>query len=130
MNLNRFSILLLLAGLIATFFALDLGRFFNLDTLKAQQAMLAIYQAEQPVLTVLLFFTGYVVITRLSVPGAMFLTLVAGAIFGLGWGTVLVFFASTLGATLAFLAARLVLRDALPAKSYPAASSLPAPSRR
>ncbi|MBL8247138.1 MAG: FAD-dependent oxidoreductase [Candidatus Competibacter sp.] len=113
MSRNRLFVLLVFAGLIAAFFILDLGRFFSLDTLKAQQAALAIHQAEQPLLTALLFFIAYVVVTGLSVPGATLLTLAAGAIFGLFWGAVIVSFASTLGATLAFLAARFVLRDAV-----------------
>src|SRR6185503_13736781 len=64
-----------------------------------------------PLQTVLLYFAAYVAVTGLSLPGATLLTLAGGAVFGLLWGTVIVSFASSLGATLAFLASRFVLRD-------------------
>ena len=111
MNPRKFLFLLILAALIGAFFAFDLGRFFSLDYFKSQQAALEAWRAARPGLTAGLFFAGYVAVTGLSLPGAAVMTLVAGAIFGLLWGTVIVSFASTLGATLAFLAARFVLRD-------------------
>ncbi len=69
------------------------------------------WQASDPWRAAFAFFAAYVAVTGLSLPGAALMTLAAGAVFGLVWGTVLVSFASTLGATLAFLAARFVLRD-------------------
>ena len=111
MNPRKLLLLLALGLLVGAFFAFDLGRFFSLDYFKSQQAAIETYRAAHPGLAAGLFFLIYVAVTGLSLPGAALLTLVAGAIFGLLWGTVLVSFASTLGATLAFLTARFVLRD-------------------
>jgi len=101
---------LLVAGAIA-FFAFDLDRFLTLEALKAQQARTAAFYAVNPGRALVLFFLFYVAVTTLSLPGGALLTLVAGAIFGLGAGTLLVSFASSLGALLAFLVARSLLRD-------------------
>ena len=111
MNARKLLLLLALAVSVGAFFAFDLGRFFSLDYFKSQQAAIEAWRAARPGLTAGLFFAVYVAVTGLSLPGAAIMTLVAGAIFGLLWGTVIVSFASTLGATLAFLAARFVLRD-------------------
>ena len=72
--------------------------------------------SEEPLLTGAIFFTVYVVATALSIPGAAALTLIGGAIFGLGWGLLLISFASSVGATLAFLITRLLLKDWVQAK--------------
>ncbi len=110
MRLNkRWWLLVVMAGLLALFFAFDLGRFLSLDAVKASQADLQTWREARPLLAGLLFLAGYVAVTALSLPGALVMTLAAGAIFGLGWGTLIVSFASTIGATLAFLAARWLL---------------------
>ena len=106
---------LLLAGIIA-FFVFDLGRFFSLGFLKDSQASFQALFAEKPIQVVLVFFAAYVAVTALSLPGAAIMTLAAGAFFGLGLGTLVVSFASTLGATLAMLAARYLLRDSIQAR--------------
>jgi pyruvate/2-oxoglutarate dehydrogenase complex dihydrolipoamide dehydrogenase (E3) component/uncharacterized membrane protein YdjX (TVP38/TMEM64 family) len=106
---------LLLAGVTA-FFVLDLGRFFSLSFLKDSQSSFQALFAEQPVLVVLVFFAAYVAVTALSLPGAAIMTLAAGASFGLVLGTVVVSFASTVGATLAMLAARYLLREGIQAR--------------
>ena len=111
MNSRKLLLLLVIASLASAFFALDLGRYFSLDYFKSQQAAIEAYRAAHPGLTAGIFFAVYVAVTGLSLPGAAILTLVGGAIFGLLWGAVLVSFASTLGATLAFLVARFALRD-------------------
>ncbi len=111
MNSRKLLLLLVIASLASAFFALDLGRFFSLDYFKSQQAAIEAYRAAHPGLTAGIFFAVYVAVTGLSLPGAAILTLVGGAIFGLLWGAVIVSFASTLGATLAFLVARFALRD-------------------
>ena len=106
--------LALVAGIllaVAGFFALDLGQYFNLPAMKAQQANLAALWGERPLLVAGVYFMVYVLMAALSLPGAALLTLLGGAVFGLLWGTVIVSFASTLGATLAFLMARFLLRD-------------------
>ena len=111
MNRNRIVILLLLAIVIAGFFVLDLGQYFSLQFMKSQQAALESYRQQQPLQTAALFFLVYVLVTALSLPGATVMTLVVGSVFGLFWGTVLVSFASSLGATLAFVISRFLLRD-------------------
>ena len=98
---------------MAAFFLFDLGRYFNLEYLKQQQAVMDAFYERQPLTTALYYFLLYIVITGLSLPGAAILTLAGGAIFGLLWGTVIVSFASTIGATLAFLFSRYLFRDAI-----------------
>jgi len=110
-NFRKLSLVLALAALTGAFLAFDLGRYLSLDYFKSQQAVIETYRAAHPGLTAGIFLVVYTTVTALSLPWAAILTLVGGAIFGLLWGTVLVSFASTLGATLAFLAARFVLRD-------------------
>lgn len=96
---------------VVLFFALDLGQYLKLSTIKSSQAQLEAWRAAQPLQTALIFFAVYVLATALSLPGAAVLTLAGGAIFGLGWGTLLISFASSIGATLAFLTSRWLLGD-------------------
>ena len=93
-----------------------LGALLTLDQLKASRDALSARVAAQPLATAAVFFAVYVGAAALSIPGAVVLTLAAGALFGLGWGLLLVSFASSLGALLAFLASRYLLRDALQAR--------------
>ena len=111
MDLRRATLLLVIATLVTLFFIFDLGSYLTFEQLKAQQADLQAWREANPALAAGLFFSVYVVVTALSLPGAAVMTLAVGAVFGLLWGTVLVSFASTLGATLAFLIARFLLRD-------------------
>ena len=111
MNLRKLLLIAALVLLVGAFFVFDLGRYLSLDFFKSQQAAIEAHRAMQPALTAGFFFAIYVAVTGLSLPGAAIMTLVAGAIFGLWWGTLIVSFASTIGATLAFLASRFVLRD-------------------
>jgi len=106
---KRWWLLVALVLLLALFFGLDLGRFLSLAAIKSSQADLQAWRTGQPLLAGLVFFTGYVAVAALSLPGAAVMTLAAGALFGLGWGTLIVSFASSIGATLAFLAARWLL---------------------
>ncbi len=108
---KRCWVVVVLAGLVAAFFAFDLGHYLSLETIKGRQAELEAWRAAQPLVAALLFFAGYVAVTALSLPGAAVMTLAAGAVFGLGWGTLIVSFGSTIGATLAFLTARWLLGD-------------------
>ena len=111
MKNKKILILILLLALIALFFILNLGRFFSLDFIKSQQSGFASLYAEKPALVILGFFAAYVAVTALSLPGAAIMTLAAGAIFGLVIGTVIVSFASSIGATVSFLAARFLLGE-------------------
>lgn len=111
MNKNKLLLLFVLAAAVVAFFAFDLGRYLTLDFFRSQQAAIGAYVSSQPVQSGLLFFLVYVAVTGLSLPGAAIMTLAAGAIFGMLWGTLIVSFASSIGATLAFLASRYLLRD-------------------
>ena len=113
MKNKKIVILTALLIAFALFFVLDLGRYFSLEFIKAQQTSFAAAYAERPIAVTLIFFAVYVLITALSLPGAAIMTLAGGASFGLVWGTVVVSFASTLGATLAMLAARYLLRESI-----------------
>jgi pyruvate/2-oxoglutarate dehydrogenase complex dihydrolipoamide dehydrogenase (E3) component/uncharacterized membrane protein YdjX (TVP38/TMEM64 family) len=111
MDLRRVALLLLITLVVTLFFVFDLSSYLTFDQLKEQQSSLQSWRGENPMLSVGLFFTVYVLVAALSLPGAAVMTLAFGAVFGLFWGVVLVSFASTLGATLAFLIARFLLRD-------------------
>jgi pyruvate/2-oxoglutarate dehydrogenase complex dihydrolipoamide dehydrogenase (E3) component/uncharacterized membrane protein YdjX (TVP38/TMEM64 family) len=95
---------------------LGVGALLTLDNLKASRDALQSQVQARPVVTAAIFFAVYVAAAALSIPGAVVLTLAAGAMFGLGWGLLLVSFASSLGALLAFLAARHLLRDTIQAR--------------
>ena len=116
MKINRSVVLIVVASLIALFFALGLHRFVSIEYLAQQREALEVFQEQRPWVTVIAFFTAYVVITGLSLPGAALLTLIAGALFGLTVGVIIVSFASSLGATLAFVIARYLFRDAVRAR--------------
>ncbi len=113
MNPRKLVVAVLLLACMAAFFVFDLGRFFSLAYLKESQASFAELYGQRPVLVVAVFFAVYVAVTALSLPGAAIMTLAAGAGFGLVLGTVLVSLASTIGATLAMLAARYMLRESI-----------------
>ena len=116
MTRSRWLVLGALALALAGFVALDLGRFFSLAYLQACQSSLAALYAQAPWAVRGAYFALYVAVASLSLPGAAILTLAGGGVFGLGWGLLLVSFASTLGATVSFLAARFVLRDTVQAR--------------
>ena len=116
MTKGRLIVLIAIAALITAFFVFDLKSYFSLDFFKAQQVAIDAYFQAHPLQTAAIYFAIYVAVTGLSLPGAAIMTLVGGAIFGLPWGTVIVSFASAIGATLAFLASRYLFRDAIQAK--------------
>ena len=116
MNLSRIALLVFIVALIAAFFAFDLQSYLTLETLKAQQASIAAYRNNHPDSAIAIYALIYIAVTGLSLPGAAILTLAGGAVFGLLWGTLIVSFASTIGATLAFLVARFLFRDAVKAR--------------
>ena len=116
MNKKKIALIVGVLVLLAAFFALDLGRYLSLGDLKSSQSAFESLYAEQPLTVMGSYFALYVAVTALSFPGAVIMTLAGGAIFGTLWGTVIVSFASSLGATLAFLAARFVLRDSIEAR--------------
>ena len=102
---------LVLIGAIAAYFVFDLGQYLSLENFKARQAEIVAAKDANPALYIAGFFLLYVAVTGLSIPGAAIMSLVAGALFGVVLGTLIVSFASTMGATLAFLSSRYLLRD-------------------
>ena len=111
MSRARLLVVALVVLAFAAFLALGGPRYFTFENLKAQQAALEEWRALHPRQALLAFFALYIAFTSASLPAAALLTILAGAIFGLGWGVLLVSFASAIGATVAMLAARFVLRD-------------------
>jgi dihydrolipoamide dehydrogenase len=97
--------------LLALFFGLDLGRFVTLEQFILQRDEILTYYESNRVLSAAIFFLIYVTATGLSLPVASVLTLAAGAIFGLFWGVLIISFASSIGATFAFLVARTLVKD-------------------
>jgi pyruvate/2-oxoglutarate dehydrogenase complex dihydrolipoamide dehydrogenase (E3) component/uncharacterized membrane protein YdjX (TVP38/TMEM64 family) len=112
-GLKRIAIVIVAAFLVLAYFALDLNHYLTFDGLKSSLSQFESWRAASPLLVGFAFFLLYVVVTAISLTGAVFMTLAAGALFGLPWGTVIVSFASSIGATLAFLASRYLLRDAI-----------------
>ena len=110
-RLQKILVIAVLGLVVLAWFAFGPGDQLSLAALKARQADLAAQVAAAPGRAALVYCLVYVLVAALSLPGAALLTLVGGAIFGLVWGTLLVSFASSLGATLAFLTARFLLRD-------------------
>lgn len=96
---------------IVVFRYFDLGQYLSLEYLKASQSAFQTLYQQKPIPVVAAYMAIYIAATALSLPGAAVLTLAGGGLFGLGAGTVLVSFASTIGATLACAAARFLLRD-------------------
>jgi len=113
MKNKKLWLVLLILPVIAAFFYFDLSQYLSLDYLKQQHQSITQFYADNTLLTIGVFFAFYVLIAALSLPGAAILTLAAGAIFGFWIGLVLVSFASTAGATLAFLFSRFMFRDTI-----------------
>ena len=109
--MKRALLITLMLALIVSFFAFDLQRFLTLEALKQSQHDFAALNAQSPWQIAGIFLALYVIVTALSLPGAAIMTLAAGALFGLAEGLLLVSFASSIGAALAFLVSRFVLRD-------------------
>ncbi|MFM2400048.1 MAG: Mercuric reductase, partial [Pseudomonadota bacterium] len=116
MQKKKLFIVGLIVLLIAAFFVFDLGRFFSLQYLKDSQASFGQLYAQNPLLIIGSFLAIYIAVTALSLPGAAIMTLAGGAIFGFWVGLLVVSFASSIGATLAFLVSRYVLRDSVQSK--------------
>ena len=116
---GRILLLLAITLAVAAFFLFDLGDHLSLASLKARQADLAALVEARPAMVIAAFFLLYVAVTALSLPGAAIMTLAAGALFGLWRGTLIVSFASTIGASLAFLSSRYLLRDWVKARFGP-----------
>lgn len=110
---KRIALLVIVVAGIALFFALGLQHYLSLDWLKEQQAGLQSLISRKPLPATLVYMLTYTLVTALSLPGAAVMTLAGGALFGFAWGLVMVSFASTFGASLAFLTSRYLFRDSL-----------------
>ncbi|HIF9448056.1 TPA: dihydrolipoyl dehydrogenase [Photobacterium damselae] len=111
MDKRKLFLLGIIAAVIGIWLYFDLSQYFTLEQAKAQQLALQDTIQTHPVWASLVFFFVYVAVTALSLPGAAIMTLLGAALFGFWWSLVLVSFASTIGATLAFLFSRFILRD-------------------
>jgi len=111
MTRGRLVLVLSIVAVVAVLLFAGVGDLLTLESLKSRQSSLAALLEERPLLLIVGFFLLYVAVTALSLPGAAVMTLAAGAIFGLVTGTIIVSFASTIGASLAFLSSRYLLRD-------------------
>ncbi len=109
--MKKLIIIVVIISAIFGFFAFDLDQLLTLASIKARQAEFLLWRDKAPLMVSFCFFAIYVLITALSLPGATIMTLAGGGFFGLAWGFVLISFASSIGATLAFLVSRYLLRD-------------------
>ncbi len=108
---SKLIVLIMIGLAVALFFLFDLHQHITFANLKAHQAALEAFYAKHTLLTIAVYAGAYIIMAALSLPGAAVMTLAGGALFGLVTGLVVVSFASTIGATLAFLMARFLLRD-------------------
>ena len=116
MNRTKWLVAVMFASLLGLFFAYDLQSYLSLAALKEHQNAFEQLKNSYPLMVSGVFFVSYVLITALSLPGAAILTLAAGALFGLTQGLLLASFASSVGATLAFLVSRYLFQDTVQAK--------------
>lgn len=113
MNISKNQLFAIFVVLATCFFIFDWDDYFTLANLQDKQTVISTYKATHPILSAVVYCLLYIGITGLSFPGATVLTLAGGALFGLFWGTIIVSFASSIGATIAFLAARFLFRDTI-----------------
>jgi uncharacterized membrane protein YdjX (TVP38/TMEM64 family) len=124
MNKTRWFSILLITLIVGGFFWFELGDYFSIEYFKSQQAIIDAYYAAHPWNTVLIYSAIYMVVAGLSLPGAFYLTVYAGTIFGLFWGTVVVSAASTVAAILTFLIARHLLRETIQERFHDSLKSI------
>jgi uncharacterized membrane protein YdjX (TVP38/TMEM64 family) len=111
--MKKLILLAVVTVIVCLFFIFGLDKYLTLSGLKESLTHLTTFRDQHPVLIGAIFFVFYIAVTALSLPGATIMTLAGGALFGLGWGALLVSFASSLGATLAFLVSRYLLRNSI-----------------
>jgi uncharacterized membrane protein YdjX (TVP38/TMEM64 family) len=116
LNLGKISIAVAIILAIGAFFYFDLGRFLSLTALKENRVSLLVFTDANFAGAVAIFIVTYVIVTGLSLPGAVILTLAGGFLFGAVFATLFVNIGATTGATLAFLTARYLLRDTVERK--------------
>ncbi len=111
MHKKKMAIVILLVSAVSVWFFFDLGSYLGLEFIQQNIEALRTWYVDNPLLAGLIYFTFYIVTTALSAPGAVWMTLAGGALFGFWYGLLLVSFASSIGATLALLVSRTLLRD-------------------
>ena len=111
LSIKRILIFAIFIALIGSYFLFDLGQYLTLESVQSRLADLETFRDENFLLSAAVYFIAYVAVAALSIPVALIITLLGGAIFGVVWGTLIVSFASSIGATLAFLVSRTLLRD-------------------
>ena len=109
--MKKLFIIAAVLSIAAIFYLLGFDQYLSLQGLKDSQQQINQFNQQQPILVALTFLGLYVLVTALSIPGAVILTLGAGAFFGVLWGTIIVSFASSIGATIAFLVARYLFKE-------------------
>jgi len=114
--MKKVSLVGIIIIILVIFFAFDLGQFLTLEYIKEQQHQIDALYAENKFLTLASFFLVYILVTGVSLPGATILTLAAGAVFGLLNALILVSFASSIGASLAFVISRYLFRETVEAR--------------
>ncbi len=110
-TIRRWLPLLLLLGLLGLFFGFRLDKYLSFTALRDHRTLLVLWTQTHYILAPLLFMVCYTIAVAISIPGAVFLTLAGGFLFGILWGVVLVVFSATLGATLLFFAVRTALGE-------------------
>ena len=113
---KKVLLLVIAISLMALFFHYDLNQLLTLEGLKGSMDQFGEWREQSPILIIGGFFALYVLVAALSLPGAAILTLAAGALFGLVEGFIIVSFASSIGALLAFLVSRYLLRESIKKK--------------
>jgi dihydrolipoamide dehydrogenase len=111
--MKKIIILLILIIAVASFFIFDLHQYLDFAYIKSKQQAITDYYQANPLQSILIFFVIYVLATSLSLPGASILSLLAGAVFGLFVGSIIVIIAATIGATIAFWLARYLLGNTI-----------------
>ncbi len=109
--MKKIMVISVITLLVILIYAFDIRAYLSVDGLKHSVSQLEMWRVERPLLVGALFFSLYILIALLSLPGAAVMTIGAGALFGLLWGSIIASFASSIGATLAFLLSRYLLRD-------------------
>ena len=111
--MKKIILVFVIIAIIVSFFAFDLHQYLDFAYIKSKQQAIADYYQANPLQSIIIFFVVYVLVTSFSIPGASILSLLAGAIFGLLLGSILVIFAATIGATIAFWLARYLIGNTI-----------------
>ena len=107
----KILIIAMIVVAICSYYYFNLEKFLSLEYVQSHLDFMKVYKQQHFEVFAAIFFLTYILVAALSIPGALILTITSGALFGLFWGIIISSFASSIGATLAFLASRLILRE-------------------